>query len=73
MFVGVDFATACTTIDEYVESGQEAAELSTFPDHLHARQPAPDFTALRLDDEQEVRLTDVWARKSVVLEFGSFT
>lgn len=59
--------------DQYVESGREREEFSAFADHLHAGQRAPDFTALRLDDEQPVRLSDVWARKNIVLEFGSFT
>lgn len=59
--------------DEYVESGQESADFSAFPNHLHAGEAAPDFTALHLDDGHPVRLSGVWRRKNVVLEFGSFT
>lgn len=58
--------------DQYVESGQESAEFSVFPNHLHAGETAPDFTALSLDD-RPLQLSDVWARRNVVLEFGSFT
>lgn len=59
--------------DEYVESGQESVEFAAFPSHLHAGDHAPDFMAVRLDDGQMVHLSDVWARKNIVLEFGSFT
>lgn len=59
--------------DEYVESGRELEEFSAFPNHLHAGQPAPAFTAVRLADEAQVDLSEVWAERTVVLEFGSFT
>lgn len=59
--------------DEYVESGQDLIEFSAFPNHLHAGEEAPDFTATVLDDGSEIRLSDVWATRTVVLEFGSFT
>ncbi len=59
--------------DQYVESGQEAVEFDAFPDHLHAGQAAPDFVALGVDDQRPIRLSEVWATRSVVLEFGSFT
>jgi hypothetical protein len=59
--------------DEYVDSGQEANEFSAFPNHLHAGEAAPDFAAFRLDDGRTIRLSDVWTRRNVVLEFGSFT
>lgn len=59
--------------DQYVESGEELAEFSAFPNHLHAGDAAPDAALLRLDDEKEVRLSELWAERNVVLEFGSFT
>ena len=59
--------------DEYVKSGTELAEFSAFPNHLHAGDPAPDALLTRLDDEGTVRLSDLWAERNVVLEFGSFT
>ena len=59
--------------DQYVESGAEIAEFSAFPNHLHAGDPAPDASLIRLDDEGTVRLSDLWSDRNVVLEFGSFT
>ena len=59
--------------DVYVESGRELEEFSAFPNHLHARQPAPAFTAVRHAHEAQVDLSEVWAERTVVLEFGSFT
>lgn len=59
--------------DHYVDSGRESEEFSAFPDHLHAGEAAPDFAALRLDDGRSLRLSEVWSRRNVVLEFGSFT
>ena len=59
--------------DDYVKSGVELTEFSAFPNHLHAGDPAPDASLIRLDDESPVRLSDLWAQRNVVLEFGSFT
>jgi len=59
--------------DEYVKSGAEFAEFSAFPNDLHAGDPAPDASLIRLEDESPVRLSDLWAERNVVLEFGSFT
>lgn len=59
--------------DEYVESGGEVAEFAAFPDHLHAGDPAPDASLVLLEDGSEVRLSDLWASRNLVLEFGSFT
>lgn len=59
--------------DEYVKSGAELVEFSAFANHLHAGDAAPDASLLRLDDESEIRLSDLWAQRTVVLEFGSFT
>lgn len=59
--------------DAYVESGAEVAEFASFPDHLHAGDPAPDASLVDLDDGSEVRLSDLWAGRNLVMEFGSFT
>jgi hypothetical protein len=59
--------------DEYVTSGLEAEEFGVFPGHLHVGETAPDATLIRLDDEEEVSLSSLWAKQPVVMEFGSFT
>lgn len=59
--------------DEYVESGVDLTEFSAFPNRLHAGDEAPDATLVLLDDGSEVRLSDLWARRNLVVEFGSFT
>jgi hypothetical protein len=59
--------------DEYVTSGAELAEFGAFPDHLHAGDAAPDASLTALDDGREVRLSELWATRNLVLEFGSFT
>ena len=59
--------------DSYVESGQDEKEFATFFDRLHAGEPAPDATLTSLIDGDEVRLSDLWARRNLVIEFGSYT
>lgn len=58
--------------DEYVETGVEEQEFAAFPNTLHAGERAPDGE-LRTLDRQLVRLSDIWKRTGLVLEFGSFT
>jgi len=58
--------------DVYVESGVEEREFGAFPNVLHAGERAPDGELQVLDGER-VRLSDLWRRNGVVLEFGSFT
>ena len=59
--------------DEYVESGQDDLEFSSFPHHLHVGMPAPDATLTRLDDGASVRLSELWSDRHLIIEFGSFT
>ena len=59
--------------DEYVESGQDEKEFSTFFDRLHAGDAAPDVSLVALDDRSTVRLSDFWADRNLVIEFGSYT
>lgn len=59
--------------DAHVESGDDLTEFATFPGHLHAGDPAPDASLTRLNDGRGVRLSDLWAERNLVVEFGSFT
>ena len=58
--------------DAYVSSGQDEREFGAFPNMLHAGERAPDGE-LELLDGGRVRLSELWRRNGVVLEFGSFT
>ena len=58
--------------DAYVESGQDEREFSAFPNILHAGERAPDGELTTLDGAR-VRLSELWRRRDLVLEFGSFT
>jgi hypothetical protein len=58
--------------DEYVAGGVDEREFGAFPNLLHAGGPAPDGE-LELLDGGRVRLSELWSRSGVVLEFGSFT
>ena len=58
--------------DAYVEQGEEEQEFGAFPNLLHAGERAPDGE-LQLVDGERVRLSELWRRNGVVLEFGSFT
>jgi hypothetical protein len=58
--------------DEYVESREDEREFGAFPNALHAGEGAPDGELTLLDGER-VRLSELWRRGGVVLEFGSFT
>lgn len=61
------------TFDGYVRSGEEQREFAAWPNLLHAGQPAPEITGSLLDGGSELRLSSVWKRRNVVVEFGSFT
>ena len=58
--------------DAYVESGKDEREFGAFPNMHHAGDQAPDGE-LKLLDGERVRLSELWSRQGVVLEFGSFT
>ena len=58
--------------DAYVESGEDEREFGAFPNMLHAGDRAPDGELTLLDGDR-VRLSELWSRQGVVLEFGSFT
>jgi len=58
--------------DAYVAAGEDEREFGAFPNALHAGEKAPDGE-LTLLGGARLRLSDVWRRRGVVLEFGSFT
>jgi hypothetical protein len=58
--------------DEYVEGGDDERDFGAFPNMLHAGERAPDGELTLLDGDG-VRLSELWSRNGVVLEFGSFT
>ncbi len=59
--------------DEYVESGEDEKEFSTFFNQVHAGETAPDASLTRLSDGAVVSLADFWSERDLVIEFGSFT
>jgi hypothetical protein len=58
--------------DEHVAAGEDEREFGGFPNFLHAGERAPDGELRQLGGPV-VSLSDLWRRKGVVLEFGSFT
>lgn len=61
------------SFDGYVASGDEQREFAAWGDLLHAGEPAPEITGTSLDDGHQLALSSVWKRRTVVVEFGSFT
>jgi hypothetical protein len=59
--------------DEYVESGEDEKEFSTFFDRLHAGEPAPVAILTDLTDDSAVHLSELWVDSNLVIEFGSYT
>lgn len=59
--------------DEHVERADDSDEFGGFPDHLHVGQPAPSFEVTPLDGGDRFDIADLWRRRDVVMEFGSFT
>jgi hypothetical protein len=60
-----------TTYNYTVFEGQ--GDYETFPTPLHALSQAPDGTAILLNTRQQVRLSDYWGERDVLIEFGSYT
>jgi hypothetical protein len=48
-------------------------DYETFPVPLHALSRAPDGVAVLLESGREVRLSDYWGERDVLIEFGSYT
>jgi hypothetical protein len=49
------------------------ADEAAFWDAPRAGERAADFALLRLGDGVQVRLSQLWRSKPLVMEFGSFT
>jgi hypothetical protein len=59
--------------DEYVAAGGDLADEAAFWASPRAGQLAADFTLPRLSDGAQVRLSQLWRSRPLVMEFGSFT
>jgi hypothetical protein len=59
--------------DGYVAGGGDMADEAAFWSSPRAAQRAPDFMLPRLGDGAQVRLSELWRSKPLVMEFGSFT
>jgi hypothetical protein len=59
--------------DDYVAGGGDLADEAAFRASPRAGEPAGDFTLLRLGDGAQVRLSELWQARPLVMEFGSFT
>jgi hypothetical protein len=59
--------------DDYVAHGEEQPEFAAFADHLHAGDEAPEIAGVLLDAREQLALSSIWRRRTVVVEFGSFT
>lgn len=59
--------------DEHVEQDHGDPISAGFRRSSHVGDRATDFTLVRLDDGRQVRLSELWRSKPLVMEFGSFT
>jgi len=59
--------------DDYVAAGGDVADEEAFWQAQRAGQRAADFTLPRLGDGAQIRLSELWRAKPLVMEFGSFT
>lgn len=59
--------------DEHIAEGGEQEADAAFRRAFRAGERAADFSLQRLDDGAQVRLSDLWRSKPLVMEFGSFT
>ncbi len=48
-------------------------DFDSFPSGPRVGSLAPDFTAILLETGQQVRLSDYWRERDVLVEFGSYT
>jgi hypothetical protein len=51
----------------------EIGEFECFPNHLRVGDTAPDLTLTDAETGSEVRLSSLWKRQHLLMEFGSFT
>jgi hypothetical protein len=59
--------------DEYVAGGGDMADEAAFWNAPRAGERAADGILPRLGDGAQVRLSELWRSKPLVMEFGSFT
>ena len=59
--------------DQHVASGADGEDEAAFRASFRAGEQAGDFALLRLDDGTQVKLSDLWRSRPLVMEFGSFT
>ena len=59
--------------DDYVATGDDAADEAAFWASPRAGQRASDFTLPRLGDGADITLSNLWRSRPLVMEFGSFT
>jgi hypothetical protein len=59
--------------DDYVAGGSDVADEAAFREAPRAGERAPDFTLPRLGDAAQIRLSELWRARPLVMEFGSFT
>jgi hypothetical protein len=57
----------------HFEMASEMPKFAAFPSALHVGERAPDFPLEDLDSGRTVRLSELWAKDLVLVEFGSFT
>ena len=73
MTTDTDAAYDYASFDAYVATGADERGFDTWPNLLHVGAHAPDIVATSLDSGEQVALSSIWQRRSVVVEFGSFT
>ena len=59
--------------DAHVAAGADADDEAAFRASYRAGEQAGDFALVRLDDGIQVKLSDLWRSRPLVMEFGSFT
>ena len=59
--------------DRHVAAGADDEDEAAFRASFAAGEQAADFALVRLDDGAQVKLSDLWRSKPLVMEFGSFT
>jgi hypothetical protein len=75
----VDQGYNYTYFDEHVAAGADADDEAAFRASYRAGEQAGDFALAQLDDgadgsdSAQVKLSDLWRSKPLVMEFGSFT
>lgn len=59
--------------DQHIAEHGEQEMTTAFRSSFRVGERAADFSLVRLDDDAQVTLSDLWRSKPLVMEFGSFT